>query len=405
MGLRSLIVLVSLLSAVAFTGCSKDAQKIQPDTRGKRGENCQARNDCETGLACLNGICAKNEFNIDVIAKQCDRIECSADVDCCGDRLTEVPEKCVGREHICNEPIAAGCVAGGSCTDNTDCNGGTCPMGFCSGVGQANAMCETAADCKRDTCVGGICAISGYACTVATQTTDCVYYNTLPTCSTRSCNCQNPDYMPSEEICSDPECEDVCLLRCEESLCVTDKSCKKDADCLAVGLTSCDGGRCVECTTNKDCDVDADETCEKGLCHKPCKQNEECGLFEECQSGDCVYVGCTSDRECILAASRGSEVDPPTGGDAQTAIISGGDDPRLYKCLPSDIASDSDAGINTCKIPCENDGACGQFQVCDKGYCKFVGCKDDEECRAYLGIANQTTSELKPYVATAVCRE
>jgi hypothetical protein len=85
-----------------------------------------------------------------------------------------------------------------------------------------------------------------------------------------------------------------------------------------------------------------------------------------------------------------------TNGNPQAA---GADDPRLYKCL----ANDADPDHKTCKIPCENDGSCGQFQVCDAGYCKFVGCDSDEQCRNYLGIANQMTSESKPYVAKAKC--
>ena len=402
MGLRSLIALVSLLSVFSFTGCSKDAQKVAPETRGKRGESCLARNDCDTGLACLGNICAKNEFNVSVTAKQCVRSECKEDTDCCGDRATEAPAKCKNRNAICDAATQRipGCITTTCMTDDT-CNGGVCGMGSCSGIGQIGTQCTAATDCKRDTCVAGTCSISFNTCTVATQATDCTYYNTPPTCTNRICNCQNPLYDPNDPICSDPDCEDICLLRCTDSLCLEDKSCKTDTECLAVGLTTCDGGRCVECTIDKDCDVKNDETCEKGLCHKPCKLNEECGLFEECSKGDCVYVGCKSDRECILATSR-SQVGNGTGGTAGAQqSISGGDDPRLFKCLPTEVGSK----INSCKIPCENDGSCGQFQACDKGFCKFVGCETDDECRAYLGISNQMTSDTKPYVTTATCED
>ena len=404
MGIRSLIALVSLLSVVSFAGCSKNAQKVEPETRGKRGENCQARNDCETGLACLNGICAKNEFNIDVSAKQCVRSECKEDTDCCGDRATEAPAKCKNRNAICDTATRnlPGCVAS-SCTSDTTCNGGTCKPGFCSGTGQNSAMCTTAADCAKNTCVIpaggtlGTCSLTFASCS---DLSPCLA--TTASCLNRTCDCVNPLYNPEDPICADPECEDICLLRCEDSLCITDKSCKTANDCLAVGLPTCDDdGRCVECTADEDCDEKNDETCEKGACHKPCTQNEECGLFEACDGGDCVYVGCQSDRECILAASRGSQIgNPGTGGTGNSQLaVSGADDPRLYKCLPSE----GDATVNTCKIPCENDGSCGQFQVCDKGYCKFVGCETDDECRAYLGIANQMTSETKPFVTTATC--
>lgn len=394
MGLRSLIALVSLMSVtvLAASGCSKDAQKIQPDTRGKRGETCLARNDCDSGLACISGICSQNEFAIGVEPKQCTRIECEEDVDCCGDKLTEVPEKCAGRDQICDPAnrLIEGCTTT-TCTSNTVCNGGTCTPGTCSGTGDP---CETATDCGTNTCVIPVGEASGtcsQTLTFCTSNLNC----TPPTCSTRFCNCQNPDYDPTADICTDPMCEDVCLLRCTDNLCLEDKSCKTDNECLALGLQICDGGRCVECTTDKDCDVKNDETCEKGICTKPCTQNEECGLFEECQKGDCVYVGCTSDRECILAASRNSAPENP----GTTAAVSGGaDDPRLYQCLATEGSK-----YKTCKIPCENDGSCGQFQVCDGGFCKFIGCETDEECRSYLGITNQMTSDSHPYIATAKC--
>ena len=164
---------------------------------------------------------------------------------------------------------------------------------------------------------------------------------------------------------------------------------------MALGLQVCDGTRCVECINKNDCDADAEETCEDGFCKKPCKYNEECPLFYECSEGDCVYSGCHDDRECILAASRNVQVD----GEGQAAVAGSPDDPRLYKCL----ASDSDPDHKICKIPCENDGSCGQFQVCDAGYCRFVGCDTHEQCRNYLGIANQATTDAKPYVPQARC--
>lgn len=400
MALRSLIAALSLVavSALGLQGCSKDAQKVQPETRGKRGETCLARNDCDTGLACLSGICAKNEFNIDVTAKQCIREECSETADCCGDKATEAPAKCADRNAICEAAnrLIPGC-ATTSCTSDATCNGGTCTPGFCQGTYQVSTdACQVAADCPKNICiipsgsVSGSCALSGAFCDA---TTTCTTYTA--TCSSRICNCVNPIYKPEDPICSDPDCEDICLLRCQDNLCLEDKSCKTDAQCLALGLQVCDGGRCVECTSKADCDEDNEETCVSGRCHKPCKANEECPLFEACVDGDCEYVGCNDDRECILAASRGLQ---GVGG-TSNAQSAGADDPRLYKCL----ANDADPKHKTCKIPCENDGSCGQFQVCDEGYCKFVGCNSDEQCRNYLGIANQMTSETKPYVAKAKC--
>jgi hypothetical protein len=400
MGLRTFLGATLVALAFVFVGCSTDkAQKVEPETRGKRGERCMARNDCDSGLACLNGVCAKNEFAIDVSAKQCDRIECTEDVDCCGDRPTKAPAKCKNRDVKCDpeNQLLPGCVQT-SCAATGACGGGgVCTPGTCNIVGGA---CMAASDCL-DTC-----AATGF-CTKSTTTaceldTDCLYYtyNTQAACNNRTCNCQNPEYDPFDPICTDEDCDPsaVCLLRCQDELCLKDNSCETATDCLAIGLPICDDGRCVQCTEDAECDEDENETCENGQCQKPCEHDEECGLFEACNAGECVYVGCNDDKECILAAARGLE---GVGGSNGGGISSGGDDPRLFKCLPSE----ADATINTCKIPCENDGSCGQFQVCDKGYCKFIGCDTDEQCRAYLGIANQQTSETKPYVATAVCRE
>jgi hypothetical protein len=124
-----------------------------------------------------------------------------------------------------------------------------------------------------------------------------------------------------------------------------------------------------------------------GECKRPCEFNEECPFFWQCVAGQCVETGCTSDRECVLAAG--------------SANPGGFEDGCLQRCL----ASDEDPTINTCKIPCENDGACSQFQVCAEGYCKFVGCQEHEECRAYLGVEREMPSDARPFVTQAVCRE
>src|SRR4051812_16757215 len=117
MGVRSLLVWLSLVSLLSFVGCSKDPTKVEPETRGKRGENCQARNDCQAGLACLNGICGANEFPIAVAAKQCDRIDCATTEDCCGGKPTEVPTKCNALVAACT-PTFADCSATQVCTSD-----------------------------------------------------------------------------------------------------------------------------------------------------------------------------------------------------------------------------------------------------------------------------------------------
>ncbi|MEI9950008.1 MAG: hypothetical protein WDO74_13765 [Pseudomonadota bacterium] len=239
----------------------------------------------------------------------------------------------------------------------------------------------------------GICSLSAAACTA---NTDCTYYSaTTPTCTkpNRTCNCTNPQYNSSAAICSDPDCIDLCTLRCEDERCVPDRSCDDDADCSA-GVPFCSEDQCVQCKDDDDCGDG--KSCDAGVCHARCKHNEECSAFYECNadSGECEYAGCKSDRECILAATGSSQP-------SQSVPTPSGEDPRLLKCLPSE----ADPNLKTCKIPCENDGSCGAQSVCDGGFCKFIGCETNEDCRAYLNLVGLVPTPARPFVPTAVCRE
>src|SRR6478609_5430436 len=305
MGVRSLIALVSV-ALFAFGGCKNDSRKFEPSTRGKRGENCQARNDCQDGLACLNGICGINEFSVSVATKHCDRIECATTADCCGDKPTEIPEKCNARATTCSQ-LFPGCSTAVTCTSDANCGGqgGTCKpaaaTGTCSGGTLAGLSCTATTSCQ-DLCVNSVCSYSASSCTA---NTDCTYYSTATTTcmkAARTCNCTNPDYNPSAAICTDPDCLDLCTLRCDKERCVADRSCKKDSEC-GTATPFCSDGQCVQCTVDEDCGDD--KSCDAGVCHSRCKHNEECAAFYECNadSGECEYAGCKSDRECILAAS------------------------------------------------------------------------------------------------------
>ena len=366
----------------AFAACGGDdteTQTVQPQTRGERGESCEARNDCEAGLACINHTCSKNDFDVKSTAKHCDRVDCSTSADCCGERPTEAPAKCANRAVICGSPSLPGCSAT-SCESNAECGGGECGTGQCSNT---FSNCDADGDCS-DTCN----TTTGY-CSQQTNKACTTSASCKGTCNSRRCDCENPAYDPSDPICRDSDCsEDVCKLKCENEACVADVSCERDVDCLSSGAGRyCESGACVACRSDEECGVEG-QSCVDNRCKAACTQNEECPLFHACDSGSCVETGCTSDRECILAVGRKAE---------------SGEDARLAKCLPSA----ADANVKECKIPCENDGACGsELEVCEAGFCKFVGCDTDEECRSFLGLADQTTSNpSQPWISKAVCRD
>jgi len=377
--MRMLWSLLLVLGITGIASCNQDTKTtVTPAGRGARGEACQARNDCKGGLACVNGTCSKNDFDISVQAMHCDRVECSDDEDCCGDRPREAPAKCANRISVCLTPTLPGCTPSLTCTSDSQCGDGAC-VGNCSLGG---GTCGEDADCTAadvcDTSIG-YCTLTGDPCS------DDTYCLGPATCDYRVCNCANPDYDYSDPICTDPDCDDICTLRCDAELCVPDTSCDDDADCAGSVADICENSRCVECVEDDDCS-DSDEECVSNVCEKPCEENEECPLFHACDDGECVERGCGSDTECILAASR-------AGG--------GYEDPRMYQCLESETEPD----MHVCKLPCENDAGCASSEVCSDGYCVFIGCKTDEECRAYFGIENEETSDAKPYITKAVCRE
>ena len=363
------LLLVFVIAGIA--SCSTGETTVTPAGRGARGETCMARNDCASGLACVNGTCSKNDFDVSLEAKHCDRVECKEDDDCCGDRPQTAPPECDKRTLVCYTPTLPDC-SQVSCDSDSDCGSGVCSPGQCT---FGTAACETDDDCPIDECVGNQCTVGlGYCL-------DDTYCAGEDTCGYRSCNCANPDYDYSDPICTDPDCDDVCTLRCDNELCLPDTSCDDDDDCIGSNSDICEDKRCVECLEDDDCDED-EEKCVNNFCEKPCTVNEECPLFHACEDGDCVERGCGSDTECILAASR-------TGS---------AEDPRMFQCLSS-------GDTHTCKLPRENDAGCASSEVCDDGFCVFIGCNTDEECRAYLGIEDQETSDQQPYIPKAVCRD
>lgn len=365
---------------VAFFGCADDVQKVEPGSKGKRGETCRARNDCAGGLACVSGICTKNDFDIDVSAKHCDVYQCEEDVDCCGDKPLEAPARCADRVSICETPNILDCPSASLCDDDDECEGGTC-VGFCT---YGSATCTSDAECTANVCSAGYCSYTG---TVCTADADCE-----ETCSTKQCDCANPEFDPADELCTDPDCIDICTLTCEDRLCRPNTSCETDDECAGLATDICEDGKCVECVADDDCNEDDNEECVDNVCDKPCEVDEECPLFNVCDGGECEYVGCQSDRECVLAANGGP-------------LRSGGspdNEPRLAECLESD----DDPDLKVCKVPCENDVECpSDFDLCVEGFCRFMGCDSDADCRAYLGLEGQELTEETPYFTTTECNE
>lgn len=356
----------------------------EPVRRGERGSSCDSTadcaddltcivtHDCPAGVACANKSCQPSNFNLTGTGKSCHISECTTKKDCCGDKPTQAPAKCAARESTCTGPNFPGCVATTCVLGSTTCGQGKC-SNRCSYDGkacQANADCENKCDPATH-----LCSVTLTDCT----TTACATVTSTCTLSP-ICICANPKYDPTDSICTDPDCEDICGFTCKEDRCVVDDSCAGDEACPAT-TPFCVNAACVECKKDTDCE---DEKCINNHCGPTCKADTQCALFEACQSGECVHVGCRSDRECVLQAR--SQNQAPT------------QDPRLAKCSIEN-------NIGTCVMPCDIDAQCAPTEVCLNKVCKYIGCETDAECKTIAGLHDLPVSTPeRPWVTTAVCK-
>jgi hypothetical protein len=95
-----------------------------------------------------------------------------------------------------------------------------------------------------------------------------------------------------------------------------------------------------------------------------------------------VFVGCRTDRECVLQA----------GATGSTQ------DPRLAKCRIKD-------DVGSCVFPCDIDAQCASSEICLDGICEYIGCETDSECKTIAGLQNlPAPTPERPWVTTVECR-
>ena len=252
MKLHGWLACVGLVSVLS--GCnSDDSQKVAPANRSERGEACEARNDCVDGLACIGGLCLLNEYPIAVQTKECFRIECQIDEDCCQNFSPSVTQatcdlystecttnldqyycdlynqNCICNE-ICEDEL---CISAINCSDTIPCAEGVCDNGVC-------VECVVDIDCPGD----GTCNV---------ETNRCIDHCTV----NEECGLF--------EACTNGEC--------------VESGCNDDRECYFAT-----GNPLVEC--------------DDGECRIPCENDAECDAFEACQNGLCVFVGCETNEQC-----------------------------------------------------------------------------------------------------------
>jgi len=220
------------------------------------GESCRATSDCMGDLACMTGLCARVAISLDRTDKQCHRIECAQDADCCEAFVPDA--NCAAYQQNCE-------------TDPVFCN-------------TYRSLCECSRRCEEELCV-----VAAPGCE---DDGECTSQQT-PFCVEGSCRqCQSDGNCPGEGT------------QCVQGVCMA--GCTLDEQCPA--LHECKAGECVEvgCATDRECVFltgDVASICDtSGMCRTPCVRDVDCGdqteHFQVCTAGQCTFVGCENDAEC-----------------------------------------------------------------------------------------------------------
>lgn len=217
---------------------------------GERGESCQASNDCQSGLACIMNRCVSAESTIAVQAKQCFRVQCELDEDCC--KSFVAPLNCPMWKMSCSAGDTAACTTfNAACTCSQKCQNSIC---------MAVRKCMVDSDCTVATerCLSGACAqcASDADCTMPGQR-----------CIGAVCRagCERNEQCPLFSECKSGECSEV--------------GCKTDRECYFASKNSL--ARCVD-----------------KKCATPCTSDAQCPELQVCRDTRCKFVGCESNEEC-----------------------------------------------------------------------------------------------------------
>jgi hypothetical protein len=273
--ITSAVIVAGALVASSNSGCGdEDPTAGVPARLARKGEACQTTNDCAVGLACLpspstnGGVCVLGVFNVTQTAKECAIVECQQARDCC------------------ELAPSAGCESLKQSCEDYDAGLGGSPNA-CSQYQQL-CVCDPA---KRD-CELGKCVVK------CTDDSMCSGNGGGGKCLGGKCA-----QCASDDDCGGSRGELICLSgKCQVP-------CQGDGDCP--NFDRCLQGKCIAggCQTNRECisaTRNVEATCGMdGRCIIPCQTDLECGnpkgySFYSCVGGQCLYMGCESDKDCRL---------------------------------------------------------------------------------------------------------
>lgn len=349
----------------------------------------QCRNECAADRDCLDGqVCAKSK----VCAEE-------DEVDSNGELKGKVEDLCAGAEdgmtcggdEVCSGGECVSCVAGASCSPDSD---NPCLAGAVSCA--QGPSCETAEPlvdgetCGRDqVCSGGECVEckAGAAClpdpenACVVGTLDC---SAGPVCDTRG-TLDDGEACGSDQVCSggtcvacvqDEACEvepgNPCLTGAMN--CAAGPACEETGD-VADGTSCgaeqvCSAGECVACVEDAACDPgvackSGQQSCINGpVCEVDgnLEAGTSCGTDKVCDAGG-ICAACVQDAECEPAddchVGKQDCTNGPQCVDQETPVADGkacdGGGAGYYFCTAGACG------------PCQNGGSCTPANVCKRG--------------------------------------
>jgi Dickkopf N-terminal cysteine-rich region len=327
-------------------------------TAGACTTRCTTNADCDTGHACVNGLCGA-KLNGQTCASNA---ECTSNF--CVDKVC-CDTACTGSCRSC--ALAS---APGKCTNIAA--GTADPRAMCSDAGAdkcaTNGKCDGSGGCQKYA-VGTICAAESCASSV---------YTPPSTCSATG-QCVAPDALPcSPYVCNGTKCFNACTTMaqclapnsCLVSSCGKKSlgaSCSNANECAsnfcAQGFccdTACTGS-CLSCalsgTTGKCSNVPTGNVDPTGTC--AVQISTTCGTNGRCEAGACQRFAkgtACKDSTCVVASALFTATSTCDG--AGKCVT-----PNVMSCAPFQC------GTNVCKNTCAINTDCVAPATCNNGSC------------------------------------
>ncbi len=299
------IVCLSGCPATNSTPCQTDAEckMDQRCRRGACGPICLADTDCGTAQVCRAGSCKP--------PPECTRdTECAAGFTCTADRCQCTMDSACAANQQC---IAGSCQARKPCSADADCagTGQRCEVsqGICLPV------CSMPADCAPG--LDPRVALALYTCVQGTCTRRCL--NDV-TCGgqglvCKSGLCATADCKTLSDCPADQYCTSATFGRClSYKFCATAGECAANFECKRFPTAQCPPGfdcsksLCIEqktCLIDGDCVSDPPMPVQNGYCSDnhcqptaKCTSSATCATTQECVAGLCVPSTCRGHPDC-----------------------------------------------------------------------------------------------------------